>query len=122
MGQREQASSPINLDALRLIRAGFADSGMTQEELARACGIPRSTLGNILSPTADPRLIHVGQLLTIAMAFGADPRAWVGELERLERGRRTKSDEVGRRRKTATPRVQQRAARRKSGSRTLAEE
>jgi transcriptional regulator with XRE-family HTH domain len=122
MGQREQASSPINLDALRLIREGFADSGMTQEGLAQASDIPRSTLGNILSPTAAPRLIHVGQLVKIALAFGVDPRDWVGELETLERARRGEGDEIGRRRKSVAPRVQQRAARKRSGRTTLAEE
>jgi transcriptional regulator with XRE-family HTH domain len=122
MGQREQASSPINLDALRLIREGFAASGMTQEGLAQASDIPRSTLGNILSPTAPPRLIHVGQLVKIALAFGVDPRDWVGELEALERARRGEGDELGRRREAGAPRVQQRAARRRSGRSTLAEE
>lgn len=115
MGQRAQASTPINLDTLRLIRESFADSGMTQLEVSRACGVPRSTLANILSHTADPRLIHVDQLVRIAMALGIDPREWIGELEALERKRRGESsDDLGARRRTRgrpAPQVQTRAAR-----------
>ncbi len=88
MGQREHASSPINLEMLRLLREGFAASGMTQEALARASGVPRSTLANILSPTAAPRLIHVAQMVQIAVALEVDARAWVAELEGFERKRR----------------------------------
>ena len=88
MGQREQASSPLNQEALRLIRDGFALSGMTQVELSRASQIPRSTLANILSTTAEHRLVHVSQLVKIAVALGADPQVWIGELEKLERRRR----------------------------------
>jgi|GEM_PF-6959105 len=114
MGQKEHASSPINVETLRLIRAGFAEAGMTQAELARASGIPRSTLANILSPTAAPRLVHVEQLVKIAVAMGADARAWMGELEAQERARRgAESDELaGRRSRTRpAPAVQKRAAR-----------
>ncbi len=117
VGQREQATSPLNLEALRLIREEFAISGMTQEELGRACGLPRSTLANILSPTAAPRLIHVGQLLKIALALGADPREWVGELEQVERRLRAqRGDHLPPRRPDArpAPQVQKRAARSRS--------
>ncbi|KAA1427876.1 helix-turn-helix domain-containing protein [Nocardioides antri] len=117
MGQKEHASSPINLETLRLIRDGFADSGMTQEELARATAIPRSSLANILSPTASPRLIHVSQLITIALALGVDPRDWAGELEAFERRRRGRpADDLARRRagERSVPEVQKRAARGRS--------
>lgn len=118
MGQKEHASAPINVDALRLIRAGFAEAGMTQVELARESGIPRSTLANILSPTAEPRLIHVEQLVKIAVAVGADARAWMAELETRERARRGDGGDelVGRRsRERPAPPVQKRAARGRSG-------
>jgi transcriptional regulator with XRE-family HTH domain len=114
VGQRDLASSPLNLEALRLIRESFAVSGMTQEELGRACGIPRSTLANILSPTAAPRLIHVGQMLKIAVAIGADARTWIGELESFERRLSAgRGDDLARRRTDAraAPQVQKRAAR-----------
>ena len=58
---------------------------MTQDELTRACGIPRSTLANMLSPTAAPRVVHVGQMIKIAVAIGVDARDWVRDLEALER-------------------------------------
>lgn len=109
VGQREHASEPINVAALQLIREGFAVSGMKQEELARASGIPRSTLANMLSPTAAPRLVHVAQLVSIAIALGADLRAWAGELEAFERRRR--GDDLSRRRTRPAPDVQRRAAR-----------
>ncbi|MDZ5619599.1 helix-turn-helix domain-containing protein [Nocardioides bizhenqiangii] len=121
MGQTEQASSPINLDAIRLIREAFAASGMTQAELSRAAEMPRSTLANILSPTARSRVIHVGQMVKIAVAMGVDPRAWVAELETLERRRRGESGPRRARRPTA-PQVQRRAARSRSGSAASAEE
>ena len=112
VGQRDLASEPINVETLRLIREGFAASGMTQEELSRACEVPRSSLANMLSPTAAPRLIHVGQLVRIAAALGADPRAWMGELEAFERKRR--GDLAPRRaRRRPAPQVQKRAARSK---------
>lgn len=122
MGQKEHSTSAINRETLRLIREGFAASGMTQLELWRACGIPRSTLANILSPTAAPRLIHVGQMIKIAVAVGADPKAWAAELEALERRLLAAGeDDVARRRtagrtasgtaKSAAPAVQKRAAR-----------
>lgn len=114
MGQKEHASAPTNVEALQLIRAAFADAGMTQAELARASGIPRSTLANILSPTAAHRLVHVEQLVKIAVAMGADARAWIGELEAKERARRgAGADELaGRRtRGSSAPAVQKRAAR-----------
>lgn len=94
MGQTPQATSPINIEALRLIRQSFADSGMTQDQLTRACGIPRSTLANMLSPTAAPRVVHVAQMIRIAVAMGVDPRDWVHELERLERRLGSKSSLV----------------------------
>ncbi len=125
MGQKEHASSPINLETLRLIRDGFADSGMTQEELARATAIPRSSLANILSPTAGPRLIHVSQLITLAIALGVDPRDWAGELEALERRRLGRpADDLARRREAErpVPQVQKRAARSRSHRSTPAEE
>ena len=115
MGQTEQASSPINLDAIRLIREAFAVSGMTQAELSQAAEMPRSTLANILSPTATSRVIHVGQLVKIAVALGVDPRAWIGELEALERRRRGESGPRRARRRT-TPQVQKRAARSRSSA------
>ena len=71
-----------------MIRDGFGLSGMTQAELSRASQIPRSTLANILSATAEHRLVHVSQLVKIAVAIGADPQVWIGELEKLERKRR----------------------------------
>lgn len=79
------STSPINIEALRLIRESFAASGMTQGELTRASGIPRSSLANMLSPTAAPRVVHVAQMIRIAVALGVDPRDWVRQLERLER-------------------------------------
>lgn len=112
MGQREHASTPINLEMLRLIREGFAASGMTQEALARTSEVPRSTLANILSPTAAPRLIHVGQMVQIAVALGADARAWIGELEAFERKRLGKLG-PRRARPRPAPQVQKRAARAK---------
>ncbi len=115
MGQREHASTPINLEMLRLIREGFAAAGMTQEALARASEVPRSTLANILSPTAAPRLIHVGQMVQIAVALGADARAWIAELEAFERKRR--GDPGPRRvRRRPAPHVQKRAARKPTGN------
>lgn len=115
MGQKEQASNPINQAAVRLIRAGFAESDMTQQQLSDASGIPRSTLANILSPRAEARLVHVGQLVRIAMALGVDVRVWAGELEEFERKRL--GDTLGQRRarKQAAPAVQKRAARGRSG-------
>lgn len=123
MGQKEQASAPINVGALQLIRKGFAESGMTQAALAQTCGIPRSTLANILSPTAAPRLIHVEQLVKIALALGVDARTWIGELEALERRQRVaRGDDLADRRRTrerSAPEVQKRAARRKSSKPTM---
>ncbi len=122
MGQKEHASAPINVGAVRLIREGFAESGMTQETLSRTCGIPRSTLANILSPTAAPRLIHVEQMMKIAVALGADPRVWATELEKVARQHMGPIDEVGTKRKVrerATPQVQKRAARSRSTKPTL---
>jgi transcriptional regulator with XRE-family HTH domain len=116
MGQKEQASAPLNVAALHLIRGGFADSALTQVELSRASGIPRSTLANILSPTAEPRLIHVEQLVKIAVALGVDPRTWIGELEAIER-KRTGGAAVPLARRTRerpAPTVQKRAARSRS--------
>ena len=107
MGQTPQATSPVNIEALRLIRNSFGASGMTQDQLTRACGIPRSTLANMLSPTAAPRVVHVGQMIKIAVAMDVDPREWVHELEMLER-------RLQRRGKGVPPAVQKRAAR--SGS------
>jgi transcriptional regulator with XRE-family HTH domain len=115
VGQREQATAPINLEALRLVRAAFADSGMTQDQLSRASGLPRSTLANILSPTAMPRLLHVNQLVLIAVSIGADPRVWVGELEKIERQRRGESLTRRRAAKRPAPEVQRRAARSRAG-------
>lgn len=108
-----------------MIKDGFADSGMTQEALARASGVPRSTLANILSPGADPRLIHVEQLVRIALAMDVDVRDWVGELEARERQRRggqvaplaARTSRGGR-----PAEVQRRAARRTRGRSTLGEE
>lgn len=88
-----------------MIREGFAVSGMTQSQLARATGLPRSTLANILSPTAKLRLIHVEQLIKIAVATGVDARVWARELEAVER---RLNPNAGRRR---SPQVQRRAAR-----------
>lgn len=82
MGQKEQAARAVNLRALELIRNAFYESsGMTQLQLADDSGIPRSTLANILSKTAEPRLIHVEQMVRIAIALCIDPREWVTELE-----------------------------------------
>lgn len=117
VGQREQASAPVNQDVLRLLRAAYAESGMTQEALARASGMPRSTLANILSPTAEPRLVHVNQMIKFAIAVGADARAWAAELEANERKRRgTVPVDVAQRRarKRPAPQVQKRAARKPS--------
>ncbi len=92
---------------------------MTQVELARASGIPRSSLANMLSPTAAPRLVHVEQLIKIAVAMNIDPRIWAAELEALERrlgGQR--GSERSRRRAGGppAPQVQKRAARRPSAA------
>ena len=125
VGQKEQATAPTNLEALRLIREAFAASPMTQKELALASEIPRSTLANMLSPTATSRVVHVAQLVQIAVAMGVDPRTWIGELEKLERKRMAgRGDDLGprRARKRAAPEVQKRAARNRSGTSTTAEE
>ncbi|WP_374584532.1 helix-turn-helix domain-containing protein [Pimelobacter simplex] len=91
MGQKEQAGRAVNLRALELIRDAFdKSSGVTQQMLAEDSGIPRSTLANLLSRTSEPRLVHVEQLVRIAMALGKDPRAWISELQGVaakERGR-----------------------------------
>ncbi|PWN03360.1 hypothetical protein DJ010_09645 [Nocardioides silvaticus] len=89
-----------------MIRESFAQSGMTQDQLTRACGIPRSTLANLLSPTAQPRVVHVGQMVKIAVAMGVDAREWVHKLERFERSIGGTSSMVT---------VQKRAARRAPG-------
>lgn len=114
VGQREHASDPVNQAALGLIRDGFAVSGMTQEELSRASGIPRSTLANMLSPNAGHRLVHVAQLINIGIALDADLRAWAAELEAFERDRR--GDELAGRRSRPAPEVQRRAARSRGGT------
>ncbi|WP_183094566.1 helix-turn-helix domain-containing protein [Nocardioides stalactiti] len=116
MGQREQASMPINRDAVLMIREGFAGSGLTQEALAQLTGIPRSTLANILSPTADPRLVHIDQFVRIAMALDVGAGSWAAALEDQARAR-AKADEVAARRarKAAPPPVQKRAARTRTG-------
>lgn len=75
---------------------------MTQIQLSQATQIPRSTLANILSPTAAPRLIHVEQLVKIAAALQIDLRDWAQELEGRERRRRRQSPAAN---------VQKRAAR-----------
>jgi transcriptional regulator with XRE-family HTH domain len=113
VGQKEQASNPINQAAVRLIRAGFADSDLTQQQLSDLSGIPRSTLANILSPMADARLVHVGQLVRIAMALGIETAEWARELEAFERKR---LGQVGLRRATqvSAPATQKRAARGRS--------
>lgn len=113
MGQKEQASNPINQAAVRLIRAGFADSDLTQQQLSDLSGIPRSTLANILSPMAEARLVHVGQLVRIAMALGIDTRVWAGELEAFER-KRLGASGLRRATQVTTPAVQKRAARGKT--------
>ncbi len=95
---------PSNVEALRLIREAFSASEMTQSELARASEIPRSTLANMLSPTATNRVVHVAQMIQIAVALDVDARTWVAELQALERKR------LGRAR---APQVQKRAARSK---------
>lgn len=115
VGQKEQASNPVNQAAVRLIRAGFADSDLTQQQLSDLSGIPRSTLANILSPMADPRLVHVGQLVRIAMALGIETASWAGELEAFER-KRLGAAGVRRATQLPTPPVQKRAARRKSAT------
>lgn len=113
VGQKEQASNPINQAAVRLIRAGFADSDLTQQQLSDLSGIPRSTLANILSPMADARLVHIGQLVRIAMALGVETASWAAELEAFERKR---LGAAGLRRATQLPAppVQKRAARKKA--------
>ena len=118
VGQKDQSTTPVNREALRLIREGFAGSGMTQAQLADASEIPRSTLANILSPTAAPRVIHVVQLVKIAVALGVDLRAWASELEAFERRTNARS----RPRKSAAPQVQKRAARSRPGKATTAQE
>ncbi|MEZ0577305.1 helix-turn-helix domain-containing protein [Nocardioides sp. MH1] len=115
MGQREQASDPINVEATKMVRRAFLDSGLTQEKLSQASGIPRSTLANILSPYAEPRLVHVSQLVRIAIALDLDARDWAGDLQAFERKRKVGDLEDRRARKKATPMVQKRAARGRSG-------
>jgi transcriptional regulator with XRE-family HTH domain len=125
VGQTVQASAPANLEALRLIREAFAVSGLTQNELARASEIPRSTLANMLSPTAVPRVVHVAQMVQIAVAMGVDARKWIGEIEKLERQRLDgRAGDLGPRqaRKRGMPEVQKRAARSRSSRSTTAEE
>lgn len=116
VGQKEQASDPINVAAIHLIRAAFAEAGVTQQQLSQISGIPRSTLANMLSPTADPRLVHVSQLVRIAISLGIDTRDWAAHLEAFERKRR--GGDLGQRRsgKAAPPAVQKRAARVKPSS------
>ncbi|KAA1421933.1 helix-turn-helix transcriptional regulator [Nocardioides humilatus] len=114
MGQKEHASEPINVAAIHLVRAAFAEASMTQHQLSEASGIPRSTLANMLSPTAEPRLVHVSQLVRIAIALGIDTRDWAAHLEAFERKRRGGDLDQRRGRKAAAPAVQKRAARKPS--------
>ena len=109
VGQKDQATAPINLAALELIREGFAASVMKQEELSQASGIPRSTLANMLSVNAQSRVVHVAQMVAIAVALDIDPRNWIGRLEDLERKRR--AGKLPARLTRAAPTVQRRAAR-----------
>ena len=88
MGQKEQAARAVNVRAMQLIRATFESSGMTQQDLADDSGIPRSTLANILSKTAEPRLIHVEQLVRLALALNEDPREWIADLEKIAKRER----------------------------------
>jgi transcriptional regulator with XRE-family HTH domain len=113
VGQKEQATAPINLAALQLIRDGFAASEMKQEELSQASGIPRSTLANMLSVNAQSRVVHVAQMVAIAVALGIDPRDWISQLEDLERKRR--AGKLPRHLTRAAPPVQRRAARSSGG-------
>lgn len=126
MGQAAIATSYLNREALRLIRASFAEAGVTQAVIARAAGMPRSSLANLLSPTAEPRLVHVDQMVRIAVALGADPRVWIGELEALEKRRQAEvaGDEVAPRRRARgqAAQVQKRAARSRSDKGKLGKE
>lgn len=88
---------------------------MTQAELSRAAEMPRSTLANMLSPTATSRVVHVGQMVKIAVAMGIDPRIWIGEIEAIERQRRGDVSQRRPRRRPA-PQVQERAARSRSSA------
>ena len=89
---------------------------MTQAELCRAAGMPRSTLANMLSPTATPRVVHVGQMVKIAVAMGIDPRIWIGEIEAFERRRRDAAAGARAAPGRPAPQVQKRAARSRSGA------
>lgn len=99
---RGKASTPVNLRALELIRDAFKGSSLTQEGLAEKCGMPRSTLANFLSETADPRLVHVEWFTRIAVALGVDAGAWMDELEKVVRGQDEPAARRGRRKPIAS--------------------
>lgn len=80
MGQQGKTRSRANLRAVELISEAFERSGLSQQQLAEATGIPRSTIANFKSA---PPLISAELLIVFALALRADPHEWIDEIEHV---------------------------------------
>lgn len=80
--RQSKATTVANLALLALIREAFTKSELTQDELAKAAGIPRGTIAKILS---EKQLapVYADQLVGLADALDADLGVWVREIRKV---------------------------------------
>lgn len=80
MGQTSPAQTALNQRMVELLTAAV-EKAPSVTAVAAAAGIPRTTLQNIIGPTARP--VTVDQATRLAIALGVDPIDWFTELRAL---------------------------------------
>lgn len=83
--RQSKATTDANLALLALIREAFTKSDLTQDELAKASGIPRGTIAKMLSEKQSAP-VYADQLVGLADALNADLGAWVAHIRKIRDG------------------------------------
>lgn len=78
MGQTSPAKKALNQRMVELVRVAVR-AAPSVAAVARASGVPRTTLQNIISDSEE-RPVTVDQAVRLAVALGVDPAVWMEEL------------------------------------------
>lgn len=81
MGQTSPAQKALNQRMVELVRVAVR-AAPSVSAVARASGVPRTTLQNIISDSEE-RPVTVDQAVRLAVALGIDPAVWMNELRQV---------------------------------------
>ena len=97
--RQSKAHTAANRRAIEIVRAAFARSHMTRQELAKESGIPDGSLAGLFAGT---KPLYAEQLVGLAVALGLDVTELASEMDAARRAEAATDDLAVKRQRART--------------------